>query len=148
MVTSHKTVTAILSWVPSKTQIKQRFVTNYSSRCCLDFTMHIEDFYKNTCSRNSCCLHMCVHVCVCMCVCVCVCELACICVGGEWRKMEQESCTMTKLLIIIILCSSQQLPHLTILISKFPRRSENSYLCNKINIIVGFLCYKHSHGSS
>ena len=31
-------------------------------------------------------------------VCMCVCELACICVGGEWRKMEQESCTMTKLL--------------------------------------------------
>ena len=34
--------TAILSCVPSKIQW---FVTNYSNSCCLNFTMHIEDFY-------------------------------------------------------------------------------------------------------
>ena len=38
-------VTAILSCVPSEIQIRQRFVTNYISSCCLDFAMHIEDVH-------------------------------------------------------------------------------------------------------
>ena len=37
-------VTAIVLCVPSKIQIRQWFVTNYSNSCCLDCTMHTVDF--------------------------------------------------------------------------------------------------------
>ena len=36
-------VTAIVLCVPSKIQIRQWFVTNYSNSCCLDCTMHTVD---------------------------------------------------------------------------------------------------------
>ena len=34
----------ILICIPSKIQTRQWFVTNYSNNCCLDCTMHTEDF--------------------------------------------------------------------------------------------------------
>ena len=37
-------VTAILICILSKIQTRQWFVTNYSNNCCLDYTMHTEDF--------------------------------------------------------------------------------------------------------
>ena len=37
-------VTGIVLCVPSKIQIRQWFVTNYSNSCCLDCTMHTVDF--------------------------------------------------------------------------------------------------------
>ena len=38
-------VSAIVLCVPSKIQVRQWFVTNYSNNGCLDCTMHIEELY-------------------------------------------------------------------------------------------------------